>query len=347
MNFQNKKILLIATAFFGYEESVSEKLKEMGAKVDYYNERSVSSAFARALLKITPNIFSMKTYAYYKSIVECNIEKDYDFVFCNGATMIDKKVIHMLKQAFSKAKFILYCADSVKGKKRFEKLFSEFDKVVSFDRLDCLYYKKELNINNVYFRPLYFLDCYRSKNEKVDKKYDLCFIGTVHSDRYRILKEIESFAKENNLNFYNYSYLQSKFMFYFYKIFNSDFKGAKFNDFQYKKINSQTIADIILYSKVIIDVQYPKNSGLTMRTIEMLGMKKKIMTTNKDIVNYDFYDSKNIHILDRNAIKLDVSFLKDEYVEVPENVYEKYTLESWLRDIFNMNQDEQIKYTKG
>ena len=27
-----------------------------------------------------------------------------------------------------------------------------------------------------------------------------------------------------------------------------------------------------------------------MRTIEVLGMRKKLITTNEDIVNYDFYD---------------------------------------------------------
>jgi len=347
MNFQNKKILLIATAFFGYEKNVCEKLIEMGASVDYYNERSVTSALSRALLKISPKIFSAKTHKYYKSIVEKNKQKEYDYVFCNGATMIDNKVMHMLKESFPKAKYILYWADSVKGKKRFESIFEEFDKVITFDRLDYEYYKNEKCLPNIHFRPLYFLDCYRSKDEVVDIKYDICFIGTVHSDRYSILKKIDFWAKKNDLSFYNYSYLQSKFMFYFYKIFNRDFRNAKFEDFKYEKIDSKTVADVIKHSKIIIDAQYPKNSGLTMRTIEMLGMKKKIMTTNKDIENYDFFDSKNIQVLNRKDIKLDIDFFKDKYVEIPNHVYEKYTLESWLKDIFNMDLDKENEYTKG
>lgn len=346
MDFSNKNVLLIATAFFGYETSVCDKLKELGANVDYYNERSISSAFARALIKISPKIFAIKTHAYYRNIIELNKKKEYDYVFCNGATMIDVKVIRMLKESFPKAKYILYCADSLRGKTNLEKLFYEFDKVVTFDRMDYNYYKNEFKLTNIYFRPLYFLDCYRAENDIIDEIYDFCFIGTVHSDRYRILKKISTFALENNLQFYNYSYLQSRFMFFFYKIFNREFKCAKFNEFQYEKVKSQTIVKIIKQSKVIIDIQYPKNSGLTMRTIEMLGMKKKIITTNKDIANYDFYNPNNIHIIDRNDVKFDINFLKSKYIEIPENVYEEYTLESWLEDVFDTEKELSNKYIK-
>lgn len=57
----NKKILFFSPAFFGYENKIKEKMEEMGAKVDLYDERSVSKSYEKAVLKINPNIFIRKT----------------------------------------------------------------------------------------------------------------------------------------------------------------------------------------------------------------------------------------------------------------------------------------------
>ena len=37
----------------------------------------------------------------------------------------------------------------------------------------------------------------------------------------------------------------------------------------------------------------------------MIGLKKKLITTNKDIVNYDFYNSNNIMVVDRANFQID------------------------------------------
>ena len=56
-----KKILFLSPAFFKYENMIADKMREMGAKVDMYDERSVTSAMARALLKISPAIFKKRS----------------------------------------------------------------------------------------------------------------------------------------------------------------------------------------------------------------------------------------------------------------------------------------------
>ena len=73
-----------------------------------------------------------------------------------------------------------------------------------------------------------------------------------------------------------------------------------------------------------------------MRTIEMIGMKKKLITTNKDIVNYDFYRPSNICIIDKNEIRIDQDFLESPYEELPDSVYEKYSLHQWVLDVLGI-----------
>lgn len=46
-----------------------------------------------------------------------------------------------------------------------------------------------------------------------------------------------------------------------------------------------------------------------MRTFESL-VPEKLITTNKEIKKYPFYNSNNIFVIDRNNIQLDENFFK-------------------------------------
>lgn len=61
----------------------------------------------------------------------------------------------------------------------------------------------------------------------------------------------------------------------------------------------------------------------------MFGCKRKLVTTNSDIKNYDFYNENNILIYSE-SIDLDSPFFKNEYEELPDEIYEKYSLKNWL-----------------
>jgi hypothetical protein len=103
-------------------------------------------------------------------------------------------------------------------------------------------------------------------------------------------------------------YFPSKILYIKYRVLNI---GRKINrkDFCYEPKPSSELSEILQASRIIIDIQHPKQTGLTMRTIEMLGLKKKLITTNKDVVDYDFYDEKNIFIIDRKNPQISMDFL--------------------------------------
>ena len=50
--------------------------------------------------------------------------------------------------------------------------------------------------------------------------------------------------------------------------------------------------------KVLIDFVNPKHNGLSLRIFEALGHNKKLITTNKEVRKYEFYDESNILIYD-------------------------------------------------
>ena len=318
-----KRVLFFSPAFFGYEKKICDALEKMGASVDFYDERSIQSNVEKALLKISSRLFDKKTEAYYFKILENVKERVYDYILFVKCDMPTEKVLRIYKETFSSAKMCLYMWDSIENIPNVKRKFKYFDFISTFDRRDSMKEK-------IQFRPLFYCDEFSNKLTKHQYLYDLCFIGTIHSDRYKIVKTIKKQAENMGLKVYIYPYIQSKFVYYLYKLIKHEFRDTKITDFQFDKMSSQKIAEKVEKSNVIIDIQHPKQTGLTMRTIEMIGMNKKIMTTNSDIVNYNFYNENNIQVIDRNEAKIDRDRLKKEYIALEKEVYEYYSIYSWV-----------------
>lgn len=323
-----KKILLLAPAFFGYEMKIKSKLEQMGAYVDLYDERSVTKAINRALLKYVPDIYNSKTKKYYDSIISQNLEKNYHFVFIVKCDMITNEILEKLRNNYNNAVFCLYLWDSIKNIKGVTGKFKYFDRVLSFDRQDA-------NSNPlIKFRPLFYTDDYKKEETYLEHyKYDITFCGTIHSDRYKVIKEVIEKCSKLKMKYYMFCYLQSKFVYYIYKLIKKEFRHSNKEFFSFDKKASKEISDIIDNSKIILDIQHPNQTGLTIRTIEMIGMNKKLITTNAEIKHYDFYHPNNILVIDRNNIRIPIEFLEAKYEKLDVDIYRKYSIEAWINDI--------------
>lgn len=330
---RQKNILFFSPSFFGYEKEIQNKMEEMGARVIFYDERPFTSSIEKALLKINPNIFYRKLDDYFLNIFNDVKSEHFDYIFFLKCETPTEKILDMFRIHFKDAKFCLYMWDSISNVKNIESKFKYFDLISSFDKKDSLE-------NNFNFRPLFYNDSYRIPLEK-DKQftYDICSFGTIHSDRFKIISKVEEEAKNKGLNTYFFNFLQGQFMYYYYRITKKEFKHSHINDFSFEKKSSQEITNIIRISKAVLDIQHPNQTGLTMRTIEMLGMNKKIITTNTDIKNYDFYHPNNISIINRDSIEIDPNFLNSEYEPIDKEVYDKYSLKNWILDSLGVNEN--------
>lgn len=324
-----KKILFFAPAFFKYEKVIRDKMAEMGAAVYLYDERSVTGAFPRALNKIVPTWFNKHSHSYFHNIINKHKSEEFDFVVVIKSDMIPELTLKELKSTFNDAKLILYLYDSVADIPGVKKKFKYYDRILTFDREDAI------NLGLV-FRPLFFSDDYISKSNFVDCVYDIAFIGTIHSDRFRILKKIMKQVYEMNKRSYWFFYLQANFMFYWYWMTKKEFKYRDKKLFSVVKKSGIEIAKIVEQTRVIVDIESPGQKGLTMRTIEMIGLKKKLITTNHDILNYDFYDTNDICIIERDNPMIPVSFIESQYHDIPNKVYWKYHISSWVMDVLDL-----------
>ena len=339
MNLSGKTVLLLAPKFFGYELEIKKELENLGARVIYFDERPKNDFFTKVFIRLNLKSFiSKKIDDYYKNIIQEIKDESIDYLLLVDVETVPLKFIEKTILMNPKLKVLTYFWDSVKNRKKSLEYLAYSNKFFSFDLKDA-----EADIR-IEFLPLFYIDDYKNiANIKNELVYDISFIGTVHSDRYKIIKKIEEQAKKLDLKTYFYFYSPSKILFFFQKLFKKDFKFINWEDVSFKSLSKSDVIDIIKQSKTIIDIQHPFQTGLTMRTIEMLGAKKKLFTTNKNVENYDFYNRSNMLIINRNKPKLDFDFLEKGYEEIDETIYEKYSLNSWLKTIFKDNKEEKIK----
>lgn len=62
-----------------------------------------------------------------------------------------------------------------------------------------------------------------------------------------------------------------------------------------------------------------------------------MITTNQTISQYDFYDRNNIFILkdEKDIYNLDSFLSTSKYSEIDRNIYEKYSIDSWINTLLN------------
>lgn len=328
-DIRGKRILFFSPVFFDYENVITEKMKQMGADVDMYDVRSVKSATSRAFLKVIPFIFYPHSCRYYNKILEQVKDKDYDYILIIKCDMTPISIIKKLRHLFPHAKLCLYLWDSVKNIPGISRKFKFFDTIHSFDWDDC---EKNAELS---FRPLFFSDCYRDDDCHEDYEFDISFFGTVHSDRFHVIRQVNEISERMALKCFWFLYLQSSFIFKFYKMTKKEFKGVSKSFFCFDKMPATEIAKIIRESKIILDIQHPRQTGLTMRTIEMVGMNKKIITTNENVRQYDFFQQNNVCIINRNHVEIPKSFLTSKYTPLPKEIYERYSLSSWIFEVLS------------
>lgn len=327
-----KRILLIALP--GYPNGIIKQMQALGAEVDYINDKPNDRFVCKTLGRLQIGVYlKVIDHYYYKKINELK-DRQYDYILVIRGEYTTPNALVRLREVYTQAKIILYMWDGLhkQNTRGIENKWVLYDKVFTFDRIDY-----ETNKEKISFLPLYYYEEYLPKKIKnpnaIDFDYDLSFIGTGHADRVKIVKSIMKQCNERTMKSFCYFYMPHPFVFVKNKIFNRDFKGVRVSDISFRMLPFETLYKIYENSRCVVDVENPGQHGLTMRTIEIIGLKRKFITTNPDIINYDFYSANNILIIDRKNPIIDFSFFEKPYEELPAEIYEKYSLKNWIMEV--------------
>jgi hypothetical protein len=318
--------LLIGGGFFGYAEEICRALSLRGRAVAWFEDRPALDTATKAMIRVAPSLVAARSEAYFDGIIEkMRGQPIHDILVVKGEALSPKS-IERLRKAMPRARRTLYFWDSYKNMPKDSPLkVSLFDRSFTFDPVDA---KEDRRLK---YRPLFFLDEYASlPRPKPD--IDLLFLGTVHTDRYAILKRL-SRALPPGVRFERILYFPSRFVYAVRRVGDPQFWRARRDEFVFRPLNKSQIQSLIARSRVVVDIERSVQSGLTMRTIEMLGAGKKLLTTNSKVVEADFFNPNNISVIDRRSPRVTSAFLQSAYEPPSIEMLRRYSLSGWLDEV--------------
>lgn len=330
MSLKNKKISLICQSFFSYHDQILNELLCQGAIANRYDERHSNSFLSKVMIRLKLNfLLSFFIDAYYSAIIKDMVSRGTETVLLVGPETIGRKHIQKLKN--NNIKVILYLWDSLENKGGCLNYSDICDDVITFDDADVNKIPKSR------FLPLFYDNSYKYSGYQ-DKKYDISFIGTVHSDRYEIVRKIKNQLPHKNLFFY--LYVQSYIIYLTRRWFIKKYKDISRHEFKFEQMNTGKIQEIFYDSKIILDINHPDQRGLTSRTFETLAGGCKLITTNKNIKKYPFFNNNDILIIDRKKPKIEKSFVNNPLTGKMQDMIKPYSLKLWILNVFNCEKEK-------
>ncbi|MBE6059380.1 MAG: hypothetical protein E7215_04305 [Clostridium sulfidigenes] len=195
----------------------------------------------------------------------------------------EKSFIHYLRKHFPTIKLVYVFTNIVKytgAKERdyVEKLNGWYDVVFAFDQLDA----KKYGFN---YSPLIY-DSFEGSSD-AENKQDLVFYVGQAKDRLKDL--IKSFERLNEINI--------KTDFNIVKVTEPEMKYSDIIKYN-KTMSYKDVIKKIKSSSCLIDIIQGESTGLTIKNCEAIVYQKKLITTNKSIKEYPFYDSRFIKVIE-------------------------------------------------
>ena len=317
------KITLISFDNWGFNQHIAKALEHNNHKVNHIDFSKFTYKYPSVFHKVY-NFFlktffkqNLKTKFYGKCILE-ELEKNkeqQDLILTIKGDFIAPEYAKQIKNYTKKS--VAFFNDNTKRCPKIIRVLPCFDEVFSFEKEDCKKYNLKFKTNFIYN--------YQEK-PNFDKKsdFEVFNISSYGKRSELIIKIAESLSMQQIP----------------YKFFIFDKKNKLKNNIYVEPIQ-KTIAlnvvnDYIKKSNILLDIHRENQSGLSFRVFESMGLHKKLITTNSDIKNYDFYNENNILIIDSKNPEIPLEFIKKPYIEIPENILNNYKISGWFTKLINI-----------
>jgi hypothetical protein len=318
----NKRVLLVAPPFFGYDDAIAAEIARRGAEVLRITDRPYRSPLATALTKLAPTAIAAAASFQYREELRSH-GGGYDLCLVVNGQTLAPGVLKQIRAENPRAAMVLYLWDSLENRPSIRRALSHYDCVLGFDRTDAAKY-------GFRYRPLFYGDEFKPSSNPAS--VDVSFAGTAHSDRGPIIWQLENSLRDGVRRQW-FLYLQARWVREFYALKDRSFRRVPADFFSYRPMSKSSLAELFARSRAILDIEHPDQRGLTMRTFETIGSGKKLVTTNRNAELEDFFDPDRVLIIDRKAPAIPENFLAADPPPLSPTIKQRYSLASWLEEI--------------
>lgn len=310
------KVLYLDTGFDSsseYFRKQREKAKGCTNKCLYKTSRK--SMIQKILLAVGIYIFHPVLYFVYGDWKWHLDEYDAYIIVSRKAAMYAAKFI---RQKYPNKRVIIWYWNLVTDKEMKPSYCKKIGcETWSFDKADCI--KFDMKFGDTYYFPI---------DDKIDsgngKRTSLFYVGINRPGRKEILNKLGKYLGSSGLEYkFNLTQIPSH--------------RATHNEKFSERMTYEEIMSAIADSNAILDLNRENQTGMTLRPMEALFFKRKLVTNNSKIVDYKIYDPANTYIITDNEFAGLCEFLTKEYIESKENDEKRriYSFQEWLNRICN------------
>ncbi|PIL39949.1 hypothetical protein CR103_09490 [Massilia psychrophila] len=297
----------------------------MGYAVTWWDERASSATLYKLALRALPAATVRWSEQTFKKRLELLRGAPITHILVIKGEGLSLRMTREISRAFPSASIGLYLWDGFENIRGLSKILPAFDSVASFDPIDAAKFDWT-------YRPLFSRDVARGKPKEDVTNFDWCFIGTIHSDRHRVIDRLRKRYGTVARSFV-YAFFQSPLVLLLRRCSDRTLWFAPKGTLSTKPMSADAVAEIVAQSRAVLDIEHPQQRGFTMRTIETLLSGKKLLTTNKHILDSDLYHPSRVQIIERGDPEITSGFLNCPFVQVDESVRKYYACENWVAEL--------------
>lgn len=335
--FKNRpRVLLVSPLMFSYHVAICEAIDQLGFDPVWWNDKAGASTLYKIALRLLPGITRRLTSNHFLSSIEKLPADSIDHILIIKGEGLNEKIVRRLRESQPQATLGLYLWDSVSNNKGIWDIVPVADAVASFDPVDA-------QANGWRYRPLFARNVAPYTADEAQKRFDWCFIGTIHSDRHRVINRLRQVSGGAERSFV-FAYFQSSLVLKIRKLFDWTLWSAPSGTLSTTPMAAADVAHIIARSRAVLDVEHPQQRGLTMRTIETLLSGNKLLTTNQHLLASDLFDASRAQLIDRKTPRIDQTFLNQPVKPIPQELRDRYSCEAWAKELLDM-QSHRVRNT--
>ncbi len=330
---EKMKITLISFDNWNYDKEIVTALKKKNIDANHidlgkYKHRNLFERLKNAFFKIVLNKnlkFQKRQEFILETLTKLGTQ---DYILVLNPDLIDSNSHQEIKKHTKR--YISYLYDSIARSKYpiGHLLEGIFDEIFSFDTADVQKYNfKKIN-NYIYLDK-------NTEKPALDYKYKVTTVSSFDK-RFPLFNALANQLSEQNISF-NFIFVSRNIIYKLlkYKQKNNDKVNATLK-FRSTKVSLEKTNDLYKNSLIILDLVQGNQTGLSFRVFEAMAMQKKIITDNQSIMNYNFYNPKNIMVISKDNFKVNSNFFTEPYQPISDDIYNKYTIKTWVENIFNI-----------
>ncbi len=271
------KLAIIGLSTFGYFERLAAHITRCGIEARFFDERPSNDVATKLTLRLLPKSLTRPLVKQQLAkLCDGIITGNFTHVLVIFAELIGPAELQRLKDLGIRV--FRYTWDSVGNRPSVRKLDHLMEAIGSFDPEDC-------RNHGYHYIPLYSESVPSAELPAfADRPQDFYFCGTMHSVRARIISRIEEQCVAHNWSILLKLFYHSRKLFVLKNL--HDFSTLRITPRISEKgfKHAETLEDC-RRSKVVLDINHPRQQGLTMRTFETLAQGAVLLSTNRMAVS--------------------------------------------------------------